>query len=288
MAACTHHYFRDQEHIRHRACQICGDVQREGDDGTWHSVGEPEATYHPGSAVQAERERRGWTRETLAGRAGIGLQTLIRLENGSPGTSVGNLTAVLYALDLNLGIEQKLTAPEGLPLHPLDLDSEEVASVLRAAVTAACTELDTLFPGAKPEVSGISSNFAGLLEEHLRAMLEGNPHANRTSVLPVLGYSEMTFRPRRLSSLQLPRQADGWLVHAKDHNLFLEPSNGYQGVDNAYRRLGSVTDLYASRDAAVHCALQAIKDLGHPPAALEIIPGRWADDDHVALWQPED
>lgn len=288
---CKHHYVRDAEHVRHRACQLCGDVQREGDDGVWHSLPGAEQVaappYHPGKAIQAEREHRGWSRETLAQRAGVGLQTLVRLENGSPGTSVGNLTAVLYALDMNLEVHAPASPAERLPLHPLNLDSDQVGCVLRAAVSAACNKLDELFPGAKPEVNGICSNFAGLLEEHLRAMLEGNPQARRTSLtaLPVLGYSERTFGSSRV----LPRDADGWLVRVKDRNLFLEPSNRYVGLASAYRRLTGITDLYSSWDAAVRCALCAIEDQGHPEGALEIVPGRWAGDTHVTLWQaPED
>lgn len=285
MSSCLHHYVLDSEHVRHRSCQRCGDVQRQDDAGVWRPVeGQPELPP-TGNAIRAAREARKWSRERLAQRAGVGLQTLVRLENGNPGVSLGNLTAVLYALDMNLHVQSQPAPSAQQPLHPIDLDSEHVSQALRQAVSAACHELDSLFPGARPEKNGISSNFAGLLEDHLRAMLEGNAHAARPTRLPVLGYSQATFGPEQ----PLPPQAQGWLVQVTGQNQFLEPANLYHNFPSAYRKLSRITDLYSSWSAAAACALQAIADQGHPEAPLTIIPGCWsaAEDDHVSLWSPE-
>lgn len=45
---------------------------------------EHEAAYRQrlGATMRAKREQRGWTRETLADRAGVGVATLERIENG--------------------------------------------------------------------------------------------------------------------------------------------------------------------------------------------------------------
>lgn len=287
---CKHHYVRDMEHVRHRACQLCDDVQYEGDDGVWRSVTpteEPRAElYHPGKPVLAAREARGWTREVLAQRSGVSIQTIGRLENGSPGTSVGNLTAVLLALDMDIQVTTRDIAAGTPPRHPLNLDSDLVDRTVQAAASAACRELDALFPGVKPEAGGITSNFAGLLADHIRAMLEGQQQADRRhrTQLPVLGYSRASFG----QEIPLPRGADGWLVQVAGHNQFLEPSNSYRGLEaSAYRRMSGITDLYSSWDAAARRALQAITDLGHPEAPLEILPGCWAGDEHVTVWREQ-
>lgn len=44
-----------------------------------------------GQLVRIFRIRQGWTLESLAERAGVSKQTLVNIEKGSPGVSIGNV-----------------------------------------------------------------------------------------------------------------------------------------------------------------------------------------------------
>lgn len=65
-------------------------------------------------------------------------------------------------------------------LYPIHVDDAKVDSIVDSAVSLACRELDLLFPGVPPDGGkGISSNFQGLLVEHVKAMLTGQNQARR-------------------------------------------------------------------------------------------------------------
>jgi transcriptional regulator with XRE-family HTH domain len=53
-----------------------------------------------GDNIRLARKRRHWSAENLAERAGISRTTLVSIEKGSPGVSIGHYTAVLFALGL--------------------------------------------------------------------------------------------------------------------------------------------------------------------------------------------
>lgn len=98
--------------------------------------------------------------------------------------SAGGMSAtdvVKRGLDLMAAVH----APARPPLYPRSVDDADVDVAVEEAVRAACERLDALFraPGA-PEVRGISSNFQGLLADHIRAMLAGKSHA--TPLNPLL------------------------------------------------------------------------------------------------------
>ncbi|MBX3285815.1 MAG: helix-turn-helix domain-containing protein [Acidimicrobiales bacterium] len=44
-----------------------------------------------GQQIRLERQRRGWTVANLAARAGVSSPTIVAIEAGSPGTSIGNV-----------------------------------------------------------------------------------------------------------------------------------------------------------------------------------------------------
>lgn len=72
------------------------------------------------------------------------------------------------------------------PLYARSVDDADVDVAVEEAVSAACERLDELFrEHGAPEVRGISSNFQGLLGDHIRAMLCGFEHANKTHSTPL-------------------------------------------------------------------------------------------------------
>lgn len=82
----------------------------------------------------------------------------------------------------------RLRAPSEQPMYALMVDDPQVDEVIERAVSAACEVLDELFPGAPKESRGISSNFQGVLLDHIRAMLTGIEarHCNHRTYLNAL------------------------------------------------------------------------------------------------------
>lgn len=174
-------------------------------------------------------------------------------------------------------------------LYPLHVDSAPVQAAVDAAVRAACEELDALFPGARPEVNGVSSNFAGMLESHIKALLTGKA-----------GYVPSHW-------VQLPVLLATDSVFGKPFALPDEPGCGYMVVDDTASRVlsaysnrflpalgepkadGRVTTqpgnevdvLFSTHEGAVGKALDALKQEGVAPNEREIrvLIGVW-DDQH--------
>jgi hypothetical protein len=63
------------------------------------------------------------------------------------------------------------------------LDRPEIDQAVEDAAQAACEILDKQFPGW--DNGGITSNFQGLLADHIRAMLKGNPFHDRRHGVPL-------------------------------------------------------------------------------------------------------
>lgn len=93
---------------------------------------------------------------------------------------------VRWGLDLLSAVQARSCAP----LYALSVDDPKVENAVEEAVSAACDVLDALFEGqGSPETRGISSNFQGLLGDHIRAMLTGKEHAGKshsTHLIPLL------------------------------------------------------------------------------------------------------
>jgi hypothetical protein len=106
----------------------------------------------------------------------------------------------------------------------LHIDDPEVEQVVDEAVSLLCRELDSLFPGAAPDGGrGISSNFQGLMVEHVKAMLTGKNQARRShhTHLPVLLADDNVFG----QPFELPKvQGAGYVVVSPKSNEVL---NGY-------------------------------------------------------------
>ena len=74
-----------------------------------------------GENIRLARKRRRWTTSNLAERAGISRGTVVAIEKGTGGVSIGHYAAVLFAL----GLAEDLTVvaaadPEGRRLQDLE------------------------------------------------------------------------------------------------------------------------------------------------------------------------
>jgi transcriptional regulator with XRE-family HTH domain len=72
-----------------------------------------------GANVAGARQRRRWTQEELAGKAGVSRLTILHLEQGQPGTAIEAYVAALWAMGLHHTIADAASLasdPEGAVL----------------------------------------------------------------------------------------------------------------------------------------------------------------------------
>ena len=180
------------------------------------------------------------------------------------------------------------TAMSEPSLYPIHVDSAPVQRAVEAAVRAACDELDVLFPGAKPEVNGVSSNFAGLLEAHIKALLTGKSGYTPSHLvsLPVLLATDHVFG----KAYSLPdEQGCGYMVvDDTEHRVlsaysgrFLHALQKTGDSDRVATKRGQDVDvLFATHEAAVLGALAALEEEGAAPVdrKIRIVTGVWVDE----------
>lgn len=137
------------------------------------------------------------------------------------------------------------------PLYPTMTDEPQVVDAIEAAASAACAALSKLFPeGHRAETQGISSNFQGLLVEHLTAMLTGAEAADRSwrTELNALFATARSFG--RLPEGQAPPNVGYTVVkmaaQVDQVDLFLDPDRGYCELSRL-----QPGGLYTSEDACV-------------------------------------
>lgn len=142
------------------------------------------------------------------------------------------------------------------PLYPTMVDAPEVVDAIEAAASAACAALSGLFPkGHRVETQGISSNFQGLLVEHLTAMLSGTEAADRSwrTELNALFATARSFG--RLSEGGVPRNVGYTVVKMagqfEQSDLFLDPDHGYCELNRL-----QPGGLYTSEDACVRGVIE--------------------------------
>jgi transcriptional regulator with XRE-family HTH domain len=219
-----------------------------------------------GQCVAHAREEAGLTVEELAKAAGVGVSTIQRMEQGNGGVGLGNLVAVMRHLGLSLDRYTSVVNQDALPLHPLFVDDEEVDDVIEETVSDLCNRLDALFPGSRREAEGISSNFQGLLCDHLRAMLCGEMHhrSSHRIELNTLVYSDSQLG----REYSLKDGAEGHLVRLVGTDHVLE--------DGAFRLARKVSDMYTSWEAAAEAVRKYVKKDGHLPGPVRIVSGWWA------------
>lgn len=224
-----------------------------------------------GRLIAEARNAQGLTQGQLAEQAGVGLQTVVRIEQGNAGVGVGHVASVLRCLKLPL--HQGVVSAPTLPLHPRHIEDPDVQEVLDQAVQAACEALDRLFPGQPPEVRGVSSNFAGQLRSHMAAMLTGEPgyQATHRVALNKLLYCDADFGPQ----VRLSAEADGYLAWREGTDEVLEGGR--------FRVMTKVEDLYTSREAAIEALRKYLAGEGELPGPVRVVPGKFCESKGVQL-----
>lgn len=224
-----------------------------------------------GAAIAKSRLEHRLTVQELARDSGVSPLTVYRIENGSGGVATQSLFAVLHVLNLDVLRHVVDTLPrETLPLHHIHVSSTDVQERIAAAARVACQQLEELFPGVAPEVEGITSNFQGLLEDHLTAMLCGRPSAQPTHrvVLPELVYSD-DMLGREYS---LAEGASGFLVRLLGTNKVLD--------NNRFCQARRASDMYTSWDGAAMAVREYLETHGHLPGPVRIVSGWFSPDEN--------
>lgn len=230
-----------------------------------------------GNRISAQRRSRGLSIEDVAKATGVSMATITRIEIGNGGVGTKNLLAVMNFVDLPpLPDDSPVMRQDTLPLHPLHMEQEVVQTAIEEAAKLACDRLDELFPGERPEVEGISSEFQGLLVKHLSAMLRGQPHYRLSyqSNLKQLVYSDVDLG----REFSLAEGAQGFLVRLVDTPRVLE--------DGAFRLAHRVSDMYTSWEYAALAVKQFIEREGHLPGPVRIVSGWWSDGETGVRFTP--
>ena len=218
--------------------------------------------------IRAARQQANLSVDELSGATKVSVSTILRMEAGNGGVGLHNLMAVLAHLGLSLVGYPAVEDQDQLPIHPLHLDSPEVTDIIESAVSNLCDELGQLFPDAKPDLDGISSNFQGLLVDHVKAMLTGEMH-HRVShhvALKPLVYSERILG----REYSLKAGADGYLVRLLGTDKVLE--------DGRFRPARKVSDMYTSWDTASAAVRSYVEKEEHLPGPVRIVSGWFGDD----------
>ena len=198
------------------------------------------------------------------------------------------------------------SAPARPSLYARHVNDADVDKVVEDAVRLACRELDSLFPGVAPDGGrGVSSNFQGLLVEHVKAMLTGKNHAQRShhTELPALLADDRVFG----ASFALPEvRGAGYMVIdpasaqvVSAYDMRYSPSK-VGSVDmrvvSAYSGrlisiLGEDVDaLFSSHEAATKAGLEALRKAELTPAEcpLQIVVGVFDETkEHHVVYEEE-
>lgn len=217
-----------------------------------------------GRRIRQERERQGWSLRILAMQAEVGLQTLVRIEAGNLGVSVENFLRVERAVGL-VAHSSEHSSDEGnsvLARQMLHLDSPKTEDAVERAAQAACEVLDEFLATAHPERDGISSNFQGLLREHLKAMLCGASAARQGISLKRVVYSDDWLGGPPASRVGT---CAGWVLRIRGTPLVLQ---------GARTILLDAEDLdpYTSREAAAQGFRAYIESERHPQGMVDAVP----------------
>lgn len=157
----------------------------------------------------------------------------------------------------------------GVALYPIHVDDTKVDSIVDNAVSLACRELDQLFPGVAPDGGkGISSNFQGLLVEHIKAMLTGQNQARRShhTHLPALLADDNVFG----ASFSLPAvQGAGYVVLSPTTSRALSAYSG-----KFYPVFGGRVPLYQNETRLVPLFGEGFEGKVTPDAHVSAYSGR--------------
>ncbi|KVP97985.1 hypothetical protein WJ96_05285 [Burkholderia ubonensis] len=230
-----------------------------------------------GNRIAAQRRSRGLSVEDVAKATRVSVPTIARIEGGNGGVGSKNLLAVMTYIGLPpVPDDSPVLNQAELPLHPLHMDNEVVQAAIEEAAKLAVERLDELFPGARPEIDGISSDFQGLLVKHLSAMLRGQPHyqlAYQTRLKPLV-YSDVDLG----REYSLAEGAAGFLVRLIDTPRVLE--------DGKFRLAHRARDMYTSWEYAAAAVRRYIEQEGHLPGPVRIVSGWWSDGETGVRFTP--
>jgi hypothetical protein len=162
-------------------------------------------------------------------------------------------------------VAKSVNSSARMPMYSRRVDDPRVTKPIEAAAAAACEVLDEMMRelGVRaPEVNGISSNFQGLLVEHLTAMLTGDEHARKTysTALHPLFATWKSF-----GRVPLPTKLQGYtLMRERTRSC---PEELYFNGDHGWVPLNrlDIGDLYTSDDAAVTDTLKHMEQQGEVP-----------------------
>jgi DNA-binding XRE family transcriptional regulator len=230
-----------------------------------------------GNRINAQRRHLGKTVEDVSLATGVSVPTIIRIEAGNGGVGSKNLLAVMTHVGLPaISEDSPLMRQAALPVHALHVDSAEVQGAVEEAAKLACEHLDKLFPTARPEVEGISSDFQGLLVKHLGAMLRGQSHYRLSTMvnLKPLVYSDVDLG----NEFSLKDGAKGYLVRLVESQKVLE--------DRKFRLAHRVGDMYTSWESAAAAVRDYIETEGHLPGPVRIVSGWWSDGETGVRFTP--
>jgi transcriptional regulator with XRE-family HTH domain len=215
-----------------------------------------------GQRIKQAREFRRLTLHSLARQAGIGLQTLIRIEDGSINVAVLNLHKVLRVLGLPVDwLPQALPAPQVTPRTTLPLEGKTVDAALKDAARAASAQLASALGSAAAK--GLNAEFERELRARMAAMLAGQ------------WVSEAGDRPTAV--VQADAQVGGPLsVDEPDCIGWVLKLRGVPRVLQGGREveMGAPTELtpYADRPAALTALRRFTDKSGWPSAPVDALP----------------
>ena len=217
--------------------------------------------------VRVSRERQQLSLRALATQADIGLQTLVRIEDGSPGVSLHNIEKVLAALGEPAPDFMSLSrTDEESSLHALHRDSAQVQAGIEEAARAACEVLNALLPTKTPERDGVGDTFMAQLMGHLGAMLCGQAAARERRHLKRLVYSDADVG----GPTRTPEGAAGWALVLRKSGKALQDGQALSIADDAF-------SPWASRGDALVDFQAHVERYGHLPDEVNAIPV-WFDD----------
>lgn len=185
----------------------------------------------------------------------------LEILSGQNGTSV---SGVLRKAVQSLTPLVQLQSP-GMPLYAKQVTDAEVDAAVEEATDAACDVLDTLMESLgsqSQESTGISSNFKGLLAEHLRAMLVGSEHARKSYSTPL---KPLFANYKSFGTARSTGNSQGFTMVRDAAQVGAEPLYFSEGKWVELRSI-DIGGLFTSQDYAIAGVLKAMEAKGETPS----------------------
>lgn len=216
-----------------------------------------------GRRVKQARNFRRLTLHALARQAGVGVQTLVRIEEGHPNVGMLNLFKVLQVLGVSQSpVPQqlsRLSQSAALPRTALHASSRATQLAAAQAATEAVASLQGwLDENAAPARVSLGAAVKEQLAAHLVDLLT----AQGAAAGPVLYADSQVGGP-----LQADEQCSGWVLHVRDTRTVLQHD---AVVQLPHPRL----KLHASRQAALQGLRRFIEVHGHVPGPVDALPAQ--------------